>query len=519
MAFRHIKLRSLPIVMAMLAAADPVGAQTLPAWDKVSLPLGRTKPDLVLTGSVTRGDFQHNLEVPFDVPAGVDQIGIEFDYTRPDGKTIIDFGLFEGKNFRGWSGSNKKAITVGENSATASYLPGPVGGRHWAMDLGVAYIGEGVTAQYTAKVFFSRPGDVPSVSTFSPEPLQHGPRWYRGDFHMHTGESDGFCASKAGRAIPCPVFRTIEAAETAHLDFITITDHNSVGHFNAMRELQPYFDDVLLIPGREITTYQGHANIFGATAFVDYRLGRPTAPDMVSIFADASHKGALISINHPTAPTDASCRGCGWTAPEAATAMASAMEAMNAGNLWRQLAGADAGRDIVRWEQELAKGRRMTALGGSDNHDVRLGRLGIGFPTTLVYASELSERAILEAVRQGHVWVDTSGELGHAFDLHATSGSNHGIIGDTVAVGHGKAMTLEIAVDGCKGYVLKGFVDGHEDTALSAALASNRERDTLTWQGDGGRHWIRFEVRDGAKLVLFTNPVYINYGAAFTPIL
>ncbi len=26
-----------------------------------------------------------------------------------------------------------------------------------------------------------------------------------------------------------------------------------------MRELQPYFDRLLLVPGREITTFQGHA--------------------------------------------------------------------------------------------------------------------------------------------------------------------------------------------------------------------------------------------------------------------
>ena len=505
-------LRGLPIVVAALAAAAPVAAQTLPAWDRVSLPLGRTKPDLVLTGSVTRGDFQHNLEVPFDVPEGVDQIGIEFDYTRPDGKTIIDFGLFEGKTFRGWSGSNKKSVMIGENSATASYLPGPVGGRRWSMDLGVAYISEGVTSAYTAKIYFKRASDRPAVSTFSPEPLERNARWYRGDFHMHTGESDGFCASKVGRSVPCPVFRTIEVAEDAHLDFIAMTDHNSVGHFNPMRELQPYFDDVLLIPGREITTYEGHANIFGTTSFVDYRLGRPTAPTMAAILRDAVAKGAIVSINHPTAPTDAACRGCGWTAPPEATAYAAAMEAMNAGNLWRQLGGGDAGKDIARWEQELAKGRRMTALGGSDNHDVRLGRLGIGFPTTVVYAAELSERAILDAVRAGHVWVDTSGELGHGFELRAQGGGRTGMVGDDFELPPGTALTLDLHLTGTKGYSLKGLIDGQADASLSLpSLTADDARTGFRWTSDGKRHWIRFEVLDGQKRVLFSNPVYVNF--------
>lgn len=502
---------SLSLAPSMPALAD---APPLPAWDKPSLMIGKIKPDLVLTGTVTRPDFQHNLEVPFDVPPGVTQISIRFDYTRPDGKTTIDFGLFEGKTFRGWSGSNKHMVTVGENNATASYIPGAIGGRHWAMDLGVAYVGEGITSTYTAKIYFQRANDVPAVSTFSPEPLQRGARWYRGDFHMHTGESDGFCASKAGRSIPCPVFKTIEAAEAAHLDFIAITDHNSVGHFNTMRELQPYFDDVLLIPGREITTYEGHANIFGTTSFVDYRLGRPTAPDMATILHDAVAKGAIVSVNHPTAPTNAECRGCGWTAPAAAMTYVSAMEAMNAGNLWRQLGGQDAGKDITRWEQELAQGRRMTALGGSDNHDVRLGRLGIGFPTTIVYATDLSEHAILDGVRAGHVWVDMSGELGHEFSLEARSGAQAGIVGDDFMLARGATLTMTLHLGGLQGYAVKGFVDGQSDAALSQSqVAGNDARRSFQWTSDGKRHWIRFEVLDCQKRVLFSNPVYINFSS------
>jgi len=32
------------------------------------------------------------------------------------------------------------------------------------------------------------------------------------------------------------------------LDFIAITDHNATSQYNPMRELQPYFDKLLLIP-------------------------------------------------------------------------------------------------------------------------------------------------------------------------------------------------------------------------------------------------------------------------------
>ncbi|WP_336966518.1 CehA/McbA family metallohydrolase [Sphingobium aquiterrae] len=513
--FKSVRHGLTAAALALLAAfpAMPAAAQTSPAWDKVPLAIGQTKPDLVLTGTVARKDFQHNLAVPFDVPKDVQRIGIDLQYTRPDGRTVINLGLFDGEHFRGWSGSNKHAVVIDENNATPSFIPGPVGGRRWALDLGISWISEGVTSQYTANIYFFRYGQKPAVSTFSPEPLETGARWYRGDFHMHTGESDGFCASRKGRHIPCPVFRTVLAAEDAHLDFIGMTDHNNVGHYNAMRELQPYFDDVLLIPGREMTTEQGHANIFGTTQYVDYRMGEPAVPDMKTMLRNAVEAGAIVSINHPGSPSDARCRGCGWTAPDDATAYVSAMEAMNAGNLRRQMMGGDAGKDIPRWEEELAKGRRITLLGGSDNHDVQLGRLGVGFPTTLVYAADLSERSILDAVKAGHVAVDMTGALGHGLDLKAQSGTQTGMIGDNFTVPAGRALTLGLHVTGSKGNSLVGFVDGKPDPALSVEKIDGDASDIgLSWKGDGARHWIRFEVRKEAERLMMTNPVYVNFG-------
>jgi hypothetical protein len=512
--WRALPWLALALALPIATPGQATGNDQPPAWDEVPAVMGRAKPDLVLTGTIDGKDFQHNIAVPFDVPKDVEQIGVDLEYTKPDGKTVIDLGLFDGERFRGWSGSNKHAVVLGENNATPSFLPGPVGGRHWALDLGVSYAGDGVTSRYTARIWFWRHGDRPAVSTFSPAPLESDARWYRGDFHMHTGESDGFCASRKGRDVPCPLYKTVEAAENAHLDFIAMTDHNNVAHYNAMRELQPYFDDVLLIPGREMTTFQGHANIFGTTEYVDYRLGSPAAPDMAAIFRQAVEAGALVSINHPTSPTDFSCRGCGWSAPDDATRYASAMEAMNASNLWKQIAGGDSGADIARWEQELAKGRRLTALGGSDNHDVQLGHLGIGFPTTLVYAANLSERAILDAMKAGHVWVDMTGALGHSFDLQARSGAQTGIIGDNFAVAAGQTLHLALHVGGSEGAALVGIVDGKPVPALSMDRIGGNSADIgFDWNGDGGRHWIRFEVRHGRQKLLFTNPVYVNYAS------
>jgi hypothetical protein len=504
-------LRRAAMALLLLTPAT-LPAQTLPAWDKVPLAKGKEAPDLVLTGTVDRSNYQRNVAVPFTVPNGVTRMAIELTYTRPDGKTVINLGLFDGERFRGWSGSNKHAVVLDETSATPSFTPGPIGGRRWALDLGVSYIDEGATSTYTAKVWFWRPGDLPAVSTFSPEPLKTGRAWYRGDLHLHTGDSDGFCDSRRGRSVPCPIYRTVDAAENARLDFIAITDHNNVGHYHAMRELQPFYDNMLLIPGREMTTEQGHANIFGTTDYVDHRLGEKTMSDMVTMI-DASHKaGALVSINHPGAPNDHRCRGCGWIAPAGTRGMVDAFEVMNAGNLWKQLAGADPMEDVAIWEKEIANGRRITAIGGSDNHDTQLGRLGVGFPTTVVRADALSERAILDSIKAGHVWIDLTGKPGRGFDLTARTASTEGTLGDNFALPAGQTLQMTIEAPGSKGATLVGLLDGKPSASLSLDKIPEGQAP-LSWTSDGGRHWIRFEVREGSKRVLLTNPVYMNFGS------
>jgi hypothetical protein len=62
---------------------------------------------------------------------------------------------------------------------------------------------------------------------------------------------------------------------------------------------------------------------------------------------------------------------------------------------------------IPFWEKELNEGHRLTAIGGSDNHQADLpanAARAIGSPATMVYAEELSQTAILRAIR--HFAVD-----------------------------------------------------------------------------------------------------------------
>jgi predicted metal-dependent phosphoesterase TrpH len=38
---------------------------------------------------------------------------------------------------------------------------------------------------------------------------------------------------------------------------VALTEHNTISHATSLRELARYFDDMLLIPAREVTTFRG----------------------------------------------------------------------------------------------------------------------------------------------------------------------------------------------------------------------------------------------------------------------
>ena len=149
-----------------------------------------------------------------------------------------------------------------------------------------------------------------------------------------------------------------------------------------MRELQPYFDRLLLIPGREMTTFWGHFNIFGVTQFIDYRAVGRGGRDVNQMLREARAMGGIASINHADAPSGEICMGCGWTPPtDVDMSLFTGVEVINGGSSF--LSSADF------WDRTLAKGVQLTALGGSDNHNAsaRAGEPGaIGWPETVVEA-------------------------------------------------------------------------------------------------------------------------------------
>ena len=468
------------------------------------------KPDLVLNGTVTYADRQTYLELPFAVGKDVTRLSVELSYTQHDKHTNIDLGVFDTGRFRGWSGGNKSFFTISETDATPSYLPGVIVPGKWKLILGVPNIEEGVRSDYEAKIYFSHRKDPLKGSTFSQKPLREGAAWYRGDLHMHNAHSDGSCKSQSGEKVPCPLYKTVEDAANRKLDFIAITDHNTMSQYNDMRELQPYFDKLLLMPGREVTTFQGHANVFGTTAFIDFRLTSPHVPTVNKLLEQVQDLHSLISLNHPGSPSGAACMGCGWTAPDTDFSRVNAIEAINGGSLDGPRSG------IPFWQDKLNKGFRLTAIGGSDNHDADYGpsiRSAVGHPTTVVYAPNLTEEAILNGIRAGHVFIDIEGTPDRTLEFSANADGTTASMGDSLASPKDQHVRFTITMRGLENAHPEIIRDGDlAALANTSPLPTTEETRSFDYVSDGKRHWLRVNIRsaDGSLLVL-GNPIYLNF--------
>lgn len=487
--------------MRQLAAGLAVLVQALILWLAAATAAAEEvparEPDLVLTGTIDRSDHQTYLAVPLTVPDAVDRLVVVFNYDTKEQRTVIDLGVADPGGYRGASGGARRSFTIAATDATPGYLAGPVLPGQWALNLAVPNIREGVTAHWSAELWFLRGAEAQVL----PSPMEgRGPGWYRGDLHLHTAHSDGFCASASGRRVSCPLFLSLEAARKRDLDFVAVTEHNSLSHASALRELAPYYDDMLLIPGREMTTFHGHFNIIGVTSHIDFRIAEGMDNSFNTV-ADRVHElGGIVSVNHPRLPSGEICMGCGWTMPDADLSKADAVEAING-----SVAAGGGGPEgpvsgIPFWLETLAAGHGPTAVGGSDNHDPsREGAGAVGLPMTLVEASDLSQPAILDGIRRGRVFIDLGAAPDLFMDFRVSASGGSAAMGGELRADERSEVILQPNVRAPSGSVIDVMSGARRIARVSIDAASHQPPLVLP-AGSNGPIWLI--LRDAADAML-----------------
>jgi len=351
-------------------------------------------------------DQQHQyLRIPVQVGQNVEQLTISYDYqrcrpfTEGPGRVrlsevnVIDLGLEDPDHVLvGTSGSERSTILIHENYATPGYQPAQLAQGTWYVLLGLYLIEESGCAL---------------TLTATQTPKQ--PMLLKGDTHLHTNHSDGWYS----------VEETITRARQDRLDYIFITDHNCM----TSNANLPCYPDLCVLPGVEITYYNGHYNLLGLkrpvkTFFANSR------EEVLAIMAEGRDNGALASINHPMDGP------CGWKYGLDKDVPADMIEIWN-GPFTPENAAA-----ICFWHTELCKSRRLPAIGGSDAHRGELFRQ-MATPATFLYSRSHSKSDILDALKNGHAFV---GMTPDAPLLDLALGSAH--MGDTATQSDGNTLLM-----------------------------------------------------------------------------
>jgi hypothetical protein len=202
--------------------------------------------------------------------------------------------------------------------------------------------------------------------------------------------------------------------------------------------------------------------------------------------------------------------GCGWTPKEAIDPhLIHSIEAVNGGAMDGQYSG------VSFWEKYLNQGYRVTAIGGSDNHNAPSlagTRSAIGSPTTVIYANDLSVASLLDGIRKGHVFIDLSASHDRQLEVSAEDNGQKAMMGDALAASSGSTIRISVHVVACGGDGLRFLLDGKPVAALAVNITQNDQTVALSLPADGKKHWLRADiVTPEGKLVLLGNPVYLNY--------
>ena len=355
-------------------------------------PPGARQPDIsvsVALGAADKAQSPYAL-VPFEVPGGVTRIDLVYRYPKAE-DCVIDLGVGDPdltafpseKGLRGWSGGARDRFFLGVDAATPGYEPGPIAPGTWQVLLGL-YRVPATPVTVEIDIRFSFEARTTRVAIAPPEPARTEPGWYCGDLQCHTFHSDAFGS-------PQQLHKT---ALREGLDFLAVTDHNTVS------QQQAYFDtassaDLVFIPAYEFTTEFGHGNVYGARSVTDFRAedSRDVA-DMVRLIRQS---GALFSINHdkPNHPWR-------WDVPETIDCM----------EVWQSHWLAGNPISLGRYQQRLASGMRITAIGGSDFHQPATepdnNPLTLARPTTFLWLDDLSVDGVLAAMKAGRSFVTES---------------------------------------------------------------------------------------------------------------
>lgn len=332
------------------------------------------------------------------------------------------------------------------------------------------------------------------------ELYKSGSRWYKGDFHAHTRLSDG-------KESPDEVTKK---AKYMNLDFYTATEHNLLHTGWAAT-------DVLILPGVEITTGVGHANIFSVVQrpdFLDDVLEYGCNPkEAIKIWKKITRwckdNKALLSINHPF------LYKWKWLNDDISLGDVSALEIINDPTYEsvKEACAKEANELSVKLADLLwDDGYRICAIGGSDSHnklnefyDGACEASIAGDPATWLYMNNLTANNIYQALSRCRACITRYIDQ---LDIELYAGKNEIYPGDIVE--DAASFSWKIIIKISKHIPKLFYVQNNVKYPLIL-----RQIEAHIYEGEGrivftdtDYNWIRFgAVGEHGEFLMYTNPI------------
>ena len=426
---------------------------------------------------------------PFEVPEGVTEISVRYEYNR-EGGNALDIGVFDPdgyelgneEGFRGWSGGARSEFTISRSGATPGYVPGEIESGIWNIIFGPYQVGpQGIDWKATITLRYGDPGPAFEPNPAPEEANGRGPSWYRGDLHLHTVHSDGTYTPE----------ELVAGADAAGLDFVVSSEHNTPTANSIWGDHAR--SDLLILNGEEITTRAGHYNAIGLEPeqWIDWRY-RPEDGQLGRFLGEIHAEGGLAVVNHPFCPF----KGCDWRF---------GYEGMDAIEVWNGPWTPDDEASVTLWDGLLREGRTIPVAGGaSDAH--RPGQT-IGLPQTVVRANGLSRDGILAGVRAGRSYVTESSNVTLGMTAATEDGLRAGL-GERIASGPGTPVTVSLRVQGAAG---SSATFHTEDGVVKAAPIPDGDETVTYTTRARNTEYVRAEVRKpGGAMAALTNPIFVG---------
>ncbi len=310
------------------------------------------------------------------------------------------------KASEGMSGPYAETYDLSFQHACAGGIPGPLPAGDWKLLLYKRRFVEDIAVHIEIVAEIASPSELPSyekqipqvmtnlrTQPFSSDIIKQESGWYCGELHVHSAESTGRTS----------VEEVLRVAQEKQLDFLALTDHFTASHW---LQLQRYSKDfkLLCLQSMEISGDYGHANVHGLTSWVnplvddneeltDF-LGLEAPPTMERIADIVHEQEGLFCVNHALSGLVA------WRYHEFP------MEKADLFEIWCLADNATSFLYPTLWDNYLCQGFHLTGVGSSDSHHPTMeGPWKLGQIRTWVLAEELSQRAVLKALKLGRAYV------------------------------------------------------------------------------------------------------------------